>query len=682
MFHCFEEIRGPSLVRLEYLCNRPIAKDYIMKSISAAAALLAALPAAYAQGQYGPSNGGSSQQCSTITADEIRSMGNNSLFTRWRPYSHVSAPAGWMNDPCAPMYDPTTETYFIMYQWHPYHINWGNISWGYATSKDLITWTDHDSWQGNDALAMGPFGETSTTTNGDYASLGIFSGTGQPYNLQGEQDGTLTLFYTCVSYLPTNWAIPYHPHTEQQCVATSTDGGKTFQQYEGNPIINATTETAPMYWNVTGFRDPFVEPWPEMDALLGNAEPHFYMVLGSGIKGVGPRIPFWSAPATDLTDWTFLGALFEPVENSTLGPVLSTGVYGFNFEVSGFYNLVDSEGLDHYFVTMGAEGGNVSFHGRWALWNEGVVNRRENGSAQFTPIAGGAADWGIAYAITSFLDTKHNNRRIQWTWVSEDIVGDGGNFAATQQGFQGALGFSREIFVHDVKGVSGANGSLAQSKEAVLSQSGTTFTARTHGFRPASDVVAGLRSTASHHSYSPGSVSSSSILEQSGSNYLELKATIKSTTGAAGVRVGVSPSGDEYTTIMYEPSNNTILVERLHSSNIVEFNNGTVTGFFLPYTMASTGQPESITMDVFVDGSLVEVFVNERFAMSTRIYPSNTCSNGYGVYVADGAEATFASVDAWLGLANVWPDRPLNSSSQLVLDTVAQTNNYTWWPGN
>jgi beta-fructofuranosidase len=51
-------------------------------------------------------------------------MGNSSLFTRWRPYSHVNAPAGWLNDPCAPMYDPQRDEYHIFYQWHPNHINW------------------------------------------------------------------------------------------------------------------------------------------------------------------------------------------------------------------------------------------------------------------------------------------------------------------------------------------------------------------------------------------------------------------------------------------------------------------------------------------------------------------------------------------------------------------------------
>ena len=61
----------------------------------------------------------------TLTAPMIEGMGNNSLFTRWRPSSHFIAPAGWMNDPCAFLYDPTEDIYHGFYQWHPEHINWG-----------------------------------------------------------------------------------------------------------------------------------------------------------------------------------------------------------------------------------------------------------------------------------------------------------------------------------------------------------------------------------------------------------------------------------------------------------------------------------------------------------------------------------------------------------------------------
>ena len=32
-----------------------------------------------------------------LTADMVTSMGNNTLFNRWRPTYHFISPAGWMN---------------------------------------------------------------------------------------------------------------------------------------------------------------------------------------------------------------------------------------------------------------------------------------------------------------------------------------------------------------------------------------------------------------------------------------------------------------------------------------------------------------------------------------------------------------------------------------------------------
>lgn len=582
-----------------------------------------------------------------------------------------------MNDPCGGMYDPTTDQYHLFYQWHPLHINWGNISWGHAVSSDLITWTDVGGWEERDALALGPTGY------GTYNGLGIFSGTAQPINLQGQVDGTLLAMYTSVSYLPTSWTLPYHKYTETQSIAISTDGGLTWAFDPDSPVINCTKNTAPMHWDITGFRDPFLEPFPALDEILEADEPMYYAVFGSGIKGVGPRIPLWTAPASDLTSWTFLGALWEPEGNSSLGPVLSTRTYGYNFEVSGFFALPDSSGALHYFVDMGAEGGNLTYEppSHVGLWNEGTVSRRSNGSAEFTPIAGGMADWGIGYALTSFNDTK-NNRRVQYGWVQEDISGDEGIFSANQQGFQGSHTLPRELFVHEMSIVD-KGGAVAKSMNAVVKKSsnGTTI-AQTLGVRPLPDVVAGLQGGSTPYTYPGAAYNGSKIVQTAGSSSLQLQATVLEATGAFGAIVAASPDLSEYTTISWQPTNYTLLVERAHSSMIDDFQSYTVTGYFLPYTLASTGKTEPVTMTVFLDGSLLEVYVNDRFALSTRIYPSMDCSTGYGVYVEPGTTATFDTVYAWENLLHVWPQRPMNSSSELVFDTPKETNDYVWWSGN
>ncbi|KAI8939766.1 hypothetical protein NX059_003509 [Plenodomus lindquistii] len=610
-----------------------------------------------------------------LTADIIEGLGNNSLFNRWRQTYHFIAPAGWLNDPCGMMYDPTEDTYHLHYQWHPNHVNWGNISWGHATSKDLVTWTDVGGWEDDQAQSVGT-GPDPTSRNESYYGLGIFSGSAQPYNISGEQDGTLIAFYTSVGQLPTNWALPYIPGTESQSIVISNDGGKTWEQYENNPIMTEPPEG----WNITGWRDPFVEPWPEMDALLGQSEPHWYMVLGSGIKGEGGggRIPFYSAPQSNLTDWTFLGALWEPERNETLGSLLETGTYGFNFEVSNFFSLTDNDDDVHYYVLMGTEGGNLTWHPRaqWGLWNEGVVTRRENGSAEFTPTSGGAIDSGLLYAVTSFNDTK-NNRRVQWGWANEENNG----YALLQSGYQGAMAIPREMYVIKTTDLINPDGGLTtKGNNRVVGHGNGTFTAYTLGARPLPDVVEGLHGDSEVQTINVTSKWTATLPIANGTNHMHLKATLSNFTGPAGITIAQSPGREEQTTIWYSPDNYTINVDRSRSSSIVEFANYTMLGYFYPYTF-SNGTQESLHMDIFVDGSLVEIIVNDRFWLTTRIYPARTDSTGFGVWVDRNSTVQVADVKMWDITTNVFPDRPVNSSSELIFDTSEQTNNYTWWPG-
>ena len=323
-----------------------------------------------------------------------------------------------------------------------------------------------------------------------------------------------------------------------------------------------------------------------------------------------------------------------------------------------------------------------------------MLSRRSNGSVAFQPVAGGAGDWGVAYALTSFNDTK-NNRRVQWAWIPEDIVGDSGLFSALQQGFQGAHGLPRQLFVNQVKGVVN-DSELTTSGNARVTKNGHgTLTASTLGVRPLSDVVDGLHADSTKSEFRRGEYSASHILCSNGSTSLHMTASIsKYSGGQVGFTIAASPNGEEYTHIYYDPSNYTINVERYHSSLIREFNNATSVGFFYPYTLSTKGgyrsgpgsyhssRKESLDFNIFLDGSLLEVFVNDRFVLTTRIYPSRTDSTGFGVYIGKGASARVSNVQIWSSLTNAWPQRPANSSSNLVFDTVAETDNYTWWSGN
>jgi beta-fructofuranosidase len=284
----------------------------------------------------------------------------------------------------------------------------GNISWGHATSHDMISWTDVDhfpkdsikAWPGVQAQSIGTTNLTSKHHPPQYNRLGIFSGTAQPVNLTGEMDGTLLAFYTSVSELPFSWNAPYPKGAESQSLAYSTDGGVSWQEYSGNPVLSQP----PGGWNITGWRDPFFLPIPKLDALLKYSEPHYYVIFGSGIGGVGPRVPLYAAPASNLTNWNFLGALWEPTGNTSIsGNIFETGSYGWQFEVPDFFNLGD-----YWFISTGTQGGSTTYHPQnWAIWNEGTISARSNGSVEFTPISGGAADWGILYAVSLQADAYY-----------------------------------------------------------------------------------------------------------------------------------------------------------------------------------------------------------------------------------------------------------------------------------
>ncbi|OCK78627.1 hypothetical protein K432DRAFT_383728 [Lepidopterella palustris CBS 459.81] len=73
---------------------------------------------------------------------------------------------------------------------------------------------------------------------------------------------------------------------------------------------------------------------------------------------------------------------------------------------------------------------------------------------------------------------------------------------------------------------------------------------------------------------------------------------------------------------------------------------------------------------------------SDRFDLTTRICPSCTDSTSFGVCIVDSASVVVSVMAAWVRLMNLWSERLAYSSRKLVSDAAAETNNYTWWPGN
>ncbi len=211
----------------------------------------------------------------------------------YRNQFHYSPAKNWMNDPNGLFYDKETGLYNLYYQYNPEGNVWGNMSWGHAVSKDLINWTQekvaistltNQSWEDftytNTTGNLAKDGEVRyvgvpTTNWGDAnGKKDIFSGSifVDTNNVSGLGKGAILAFYTADYQIATRindgqdggWGGTWIGLSEiqEQHLAYSLDGGKTFVQYsaDGNsanpqPLIPVTASRG---GDSANFRDPNV----------------------------------------------------------------------------------------------------------------------------------------------------------------------------------------------------------------------------------------------------------------------------------------------------------------------------------------------------------------------------------------------------------------------------------------
>lgn len=177
-----------------------------------------------------------------------------------RPQFHFTPKAHWMNDPNGMVY--LNGTYHLFFQHNPGGTTWGPMHWGHAVSKDLVHWQELP-------IALYP------------DSLGtIFSGSAvvDKDNTAGFGKNALVAIFTHHNKAIEEAKTGLH---QNQSIAYSTDEGKTWTKYKGNPVL-----PNPGIWD---FRDPKVQ-WFE-------AGKKWVMTLATK-----DRITFYSSP--DLKKWT------------------------------------------------------------------------------------------------------------------------------------------------------------------------------------------------------------------------------------------------------------------------------------------------------------------------------------------------------------------------------------------
>ena len=318
---------------------------------------------------------------------------------RQRPAFHLMTAANWINDPNGPVWHDGF--WHMFFQHNPFLADFGPMGWGHVRSRDLAHWQ-------HCPIALMP-------TPGGPDAAGCWSGSVVIH------DGVPTLMYSGVADMTLYSAdddlppsdrqrIPqgyYHEFLleidqETQCIATSDDDMLEWRKHEANPVIPAIPDDM----DLIGFRDPFL--WKEADG-------RWYMLLGSGIKGVGGVALLYRS--SDMLTWEYLNPLYigDPAES------------GINWECPNFLDL----GAKHMLV--------VSPHGRPVYWLGEYANHRYQPDA-----APRRLDWGdVFYAPNSLLDPK--GRWLMWGWVREARPRD--QYAAA--GWASCLTLPREITLDD-----------------------------------------------------------------------------------------------------------------------------------------------------------------------------------------------------------------------------------------
>jgi sucrose-6-phosphate hydrolase SacC (GH32 family) len=203
---------------------------------------------------------------STLTTTSVSST--STAPYDFRPIFHFVPQQNWMNEPNGLI--KIGPTWHLFFQHNPTGNFWGNLSWGHATSTDLVSW-DHKPVAISSADGVQAFTGTSYCDSENLSGLGTSSN--PPY----------LAFYT--GYVPSSGV-------QDQRLAYSLDQGATWTKYQGNPIISQSQEAPHDVTKGLEIRDPKV--------FYHSPTSRWVMILAHGGQD---KVTFWTS--TDTTNWTW-----------------------------------------------------------------------------------------------------------------------------------------------------------------------------------------------------------------------------------------------------------------------------------------------------------------------------------------------------------------------------------------
>ena len=359
---------------------------------------------------------------------------------------------------------------------------------------------------------------------------------------------------------------------ERVCLAVSRDDLRTFEKFAGNPVIDAP----PVGLDTVGFRDPYV--WQENGA--------WWMVLGSGIRGAGGAILLYFSP--DMVHWQYRGVMLAG-DSRQKEPVWT----GEMWECPNFFPLGSKRMLMISPMQFNPAGGlyTLYFLGEYrdGTFRPDHLARMDGGDIYF-------------YAPQAFQDEQ--GRRIVIGWSREARTVE----ASVRSGWAGVMTLPRLLEM-------GPEGRLRQRPVPEV-----------ENLRGAPRVWEDVR-------VGPGA-GPQNLLALNGLSgdtlELELVFDLQSARaelpGEFGLLVRRSPDGEEVTEIRMDALSGRLVVDTLRACLSSEDTPGQ---FEIPLDLTGLDQ---LTLRVFLDRSIIEVFANGEVVITARVYPVREDSTGMALF--------------------------------------------------
>ncbi|MCR5454614.1 MAG: glycoside hydrolase family 32 protein [Bacteroidales bacterium] len=342
---------------------------------------------------------------------------------QYRPQIHFTPSHNWMNDPNGLVYD--NGVYHLYFQYNPQGNNWGNMSWGHATSSDLIHWDEQRVALSRDKL-------------GD-----VFSGSAvvDKDNTAGFGEGALIALYTSADGI------------QQQSLAYSLNGGESFVRYDANPVIKNNDDNLrdpKVFWHKQSGKWIMVlaKGWLRGVEIYGSPDLKTWTHLSTFVKDLSGRPSLqWECP--DLIEFDLNGSkkwvLIVSVNPG--GPVLGSGTMYFvgDFDGNNFvadeldYPLWLDYGMDNYAGVTYSNTGSRKILIGW------MNNWQYAGTVPCDP-------WRSAFTLPRELSlVEHDGKPLLKNYVVKEIESIAGEWQDVDGNFDAGFAYQMRIKFADLK---------------------------------------------------------------------------------------------------------------------------------------------------------------------------------------------------------------------------------------